>query len=131
MRLSPKKVLLVFLFAFFVVGCGDDPVREVSDNSSILIVDQTGKSWDITHAVNNYGFVPNKFQFGVGPFAIEPINDPPMLSRGDLGYPSVESDEVVLGLNYNNDARAYPISTMVNREVVNTFAGGLYVSPVY
>lgn len=126
-----KRVLLGLLFAFFIVGCGDDPVGERPDNSSVLIVDQTGKSWDITHAVNNYGFVPNKFQFGIGPFAIKPIIDPPMLSRGDLGYPSVDSDEVILGLNFNNDARAYPISTMANREVVNTFVGGSYVAPVY
>jgi hypothetical protein len=48
----------------------------IEEDDKIFIQDQTGKSWDITHAVNRYGFAASYFQSGLGPFALTPITEP-------------------------------------------------------
>jgi hypothetical protein len=50
---------------------------------------------DVTYAVNHYGFLPEGFKFGLGPFAIKPILEPSFLSPGDPGYDSIDEDEIV------------------------------------
>ena len=52
------------------------------------------------------------------------------------GFISAESaklnaGEMVLALNFNNDARAYPISQMAYHHIVNDFVGGVPVAVTY
>jgi hypothetical protein len=103
----------------------DDPGEKV------FITDRTGKEWDVTHAVANYGFDTKNFQYGLGPFAITPINHPEMLSPGEPGYPAENSGEAIIGLNIEGDARAYPIRILSQHEVVNDRVGGKDVAVVY
>ena len=68
----------------------DDPADDLDDSSEDLdirhgITDRTGKQWDITYAVQNYGFDPDGFQFGLGPDAIKPILDPQIVCEGEDG----------------------------------------------
>ncbi|UCG51219.1 MAG: hypothetical protein JSW58_13635, partial [Candidatus Latescibacterota bacterium] len=74
---------------------GDPEVKEKGEK--IFIVDHTGKKWDVTHAVEKYGFDPTQFEFGLGPNAIPPIIDPGMLSPGDPNYPDEGGTFVVIG----------------------------------
>ena len=130
------KRLLLFGIAVIVVACdtadpngGGAEVRREGDK--IIIVDQTGKSWDVTHAVNEYGFQAQAFQFGIGPFAIRPIQNPTMLLPGDPGYPSPQSDFLVIGYNHEGDKRAYPLYVMGSHEVVDEQFGQTHVAVAY
>ena len=107
-------------------GSGDDDPGE-----KVYITDRTGKKWDVTHAIEQYGFDTKNFQYGLGPFAITPINNPEMISSGESGYPGDNSTEAIIGLNIDGDARAYPIRILSRREVVNDRVGGKDVAVVY
>ncbi len=109
-----------------IASCGPrDVVRGQRDGQAIIsITDRTGKSWDISHGVNELDLDPERFQFGLGPHAIEPINDPSMLSPGDPGYPRRSSSQRVVGVVRGGEARAYPISVLRRREIANDSIAG-------
>ena len=113
------------LTAVLFVGCSlvsnlSPPEAEVEKKGdSIFIVDRTGKKWDVTYAVENYGFTASEFQYGLGPHAIRPINNPKMLTRGDAGYPTDNQSFLIVGASIDGDTRAYPLSTMQRHEIAN------------
>ena len=111
-------------------GLLDDIVIQ-PDDSTILIVDRTGKEWDVTHAVNEYGFIAEDFQFGLGPNAIRPIQNPQFLQPGDPDYPDTTEAFLVIGVEYANDARAYPINVLSRHEIANEEIGGDIVAVGY
>lgn len=130
----------IFLLAFMLLlGCQErsksvnGPVTEDTPpkDEKIYITDRTGKSWEVTHAVREYGFRTNNFQYGLGPNAIRPLNNPEMISRGEPGYPSDNSSEAIIGVSVNGDARAYPIRRLISHEVVNDRVGGKDLAVVY
>jgi hypothetical protein len=43
----------------------------------------------------------------------------------------LDAGEMVLALNFNNDARAYPVSQMAYHHIVNDFVGGVPVAVTY
>ena len=54
--------------------------------------------------------------------AIRPIYDPMFTSAIDAG---LDPGELVIGVEINNDARAYPIGPLIRREMVNDVVGGV------
>jgi len=56
--------------------------------------------------------------------AIEPIYTPKFVSPEDA---PLRSDEIIMGLVVNGDARAYPVGLMRFREMVNDEVGGIPV----
>ncbi len=102
-----------------------------SPGGRFSITDRTGKTWDVTHAFEEYGFVPESFQYGLGPFAITPINNPQMLSPGDSGYPLDSDSFAILGTSLNGFTRAYPIRVMSRHEVANERFGEAHVAVAY
>jgi len=58
------------------------------------------------------------------PDAIPPIYDPEFLSADET---DLTGDELVIGLNINGDARAYPAGLLYHREMVNDTVGGVPV----
>lgn len=134
-----KKLLILFAVLALIAGCSDTKSTEpnftgfkiIRSNGKIQLEDQTGKLWDITHAVNNYNFKPEKFQFGVGPNAIPPILEPQYYCPGDVGYPSTSSDFQVIGYKSNGSTRAYSLNVMINHEVANEQFGNQYVAVAY
>lgn len=103
---------------------GDDSGDTGNDDRRIIITDRTGKEWDITHAVEKYGFDPGGFQFGLGPDAIKPITNPRMLCPGDDGYPENEDGSLIMGVELNGLTRAYSLAIMSRHEVaLEQFAG--------
>jgi len=106
---------------------GDTPVLP----GEIFIVDQTGKRWEVSHAAAEYGMQPERFQFGLGPNAIRPINDPNLIGPGHEDYPPRDASYPVLGTDIGGDVRAYRIDHMSRHEVVNDVIGGAYVAPAY
>lgn len=97
----------------------------------IYITDFTRKDWEISHAVWFYNMAPENWGHGLGPYAIEPINLPEMLSQGDKGYPADDSEERVIGVSLNGDVRAYAIDQLRFFEVANDIIGGVPAAVVY
>ena len=82
-----------------------------------------GKRWEVGHA-RKYGLDPTQYQFGLGPYAIAPLNHPTFLFPGEPGFPG-PSDMMVLGVDMNETIRAYPTWTrLVEFEVINENLGG-------
>jgi hypothetical protein len=103
----------------------------IREDGKIFIRDQTGKRWDVTHAVEEYGFDPAAFEHGLGPTAIRPIQNPQMLRPGDTGYPADFDETVVLGAKLQGDARAYPLNVMIRHEIANESFGNTHVAVAY
>ena len=114
-----------------MINSSDDEAEVVTRGSQVLIRDNTGKEWDVTHAVKNYGFVASQFQFGLGPFAIRPILDPEMLNPGESGYPSSSSDLLVIGTTIDKKTRAYPLNVLSRHEIVDEIFGDQHVAVAY
>jgi hypothetical protein len=101
----------------------ETPAEVKEADGRIYITDRTGKQWDVTGAVEDYGFVAEAFQFGLGPHAIHPINFPHMIAPGETGYPDPENTDIVIGTRVGDDARAYALQDLHYREVVNERIG--------
>jgi len=110
---------------------GSDPEEIINNNDQITIVDRTGKEWDITDAVQKFGFQPSKFQFGLGPNAIKPIIHPDFFHPGDPGHPSPSHSSIVIGTTINNDTRAYPLFILKSHEIVDDSFGDTHVAVAY
>jgi len=140
--------IVFFLMLVLLDGCLEDEItieyleepvveeEEVRDqpgdmDTLIYIVDQTGKKWEISHAVSQYGFEPGKFQFGLGPNAIPPMLEPKMIEPGQPGYPNKSSSFLILGTRLEEDARAYPLGVMSVHEIVDEDFDDLFVAVAY
>ena len=105
-------------------------MEPVESQGKEYIVDGTGKRWEVGHA-RTYGLNPREYEFGLGPYAIPPLNNPTFLHPGENGYPD-PSDIMVLGLDMNNIVRAYPTWTQMARfEVINEDVGGGYLAVAF
>ncbi len=110
------------------------PPADIEDDDvsgEIHIVDRTGKRWEVSHAKDQYGMMPELFQFGLGPDAIRPINDPELIAAGDDAFPSADGQFFVLGTEIGGEARAYRITTMSRVEVANEQFGDAHVAVAY
>ncbi len=119
-----------------LTACGDllsstpGPVAVSRSDDTVVIVDQTGKRWDVGHG-RTYGLSPSKYQFGLGPFAIAPIQNPQMLGPDDPGYPDPRQTFRMMGVALNGSVRAYPLGIMSRHEVANEVFGDAHVSVAY
>ena len=124
-------MLVVLITSCEVINTDPQGAEVIRKDGKILIRDQTGKNWDITHAVENYGFNPGTFAHGLGPNAIRPIQNPEMLRPGDPGYPSSGYTGTVLGTKIAGDARAYPLNVLVRHEIANEKFADTHVAVAY
>ena len=131
------KFISIILLTGLLISCKDivPPPQtgssEQTDDGKIFITDRKGVKWDITHAVNKYGFEPAKFQFGLGENAIRPILNPQFLSPGDQNYPNSNSQTIIIGFKLNNDVRAYPLSVLDLFEVADDRFDSTFVAVAY
>jgi len=100
------------------------------DNGQVYIIDNTGKQWNITHAIENYGMQAERFQFGLGPNAIPPILSPKFVSPNQSGFPAGDS-RLVIGFNLDGDIRAYPIDVLTRHEIADDKFGKINVAAAY
>ena len=120
-----------------ISGCSDSsgspsgPFGIEGDAGRIFIVDKTGKRWDVTYAKNEFGFEPDEFEIGSGPFSLRPILNPQMLSAEEDGYPAENATFLILGTRLNDMPRAYSIGVMSAHEVANEVFGDTHVAVAY
>ncbi|MFC1956135.1 hypothetical protein ACFLWZ_06420 [Chloroflexota bacterium] len=110
------------------------PAPKSQSENPAIIIDRTGREWDVTHARDVYGMNPEYFNYGLGVGAIPSVDKPTVLEEGDPGYPSANSLTPVFGVNHNVEQRAYSISALTQHEVFNDIYPGdanLYVAVAY
>lgn len=122
--LPPGMAIFVAALAILVAGlagCADAPdaTEEPTAAGPLLITDRSGRSWDVTHAYEEYGMDPAHFNYGLGLGAIPSVDEPTVRSEGDPGYPQPDSRTAVFGVVRNGEARAYSVSQLRAREVFN------------
>ena len=131
----------VFLIVLSIILCSsmgcevieskEEQAEVIRTGDQIFIKDKTGKNWEVTHAVNNYGFDPDRFRAGLGPFAIPPIINPKMLNRGDFGFPKNDETFLIIGTTLNGDTRAYSLDALSSHEVADERIDSTYVAVAY
>ena len=97
----------------------------------ILIVDRTGKEWDITNAALRYGMISDRWGHGLGQNSIPPVLEPRMLERGDPSYPRDDEGFEIMGVAVGEDARGYRIGDLMNREVADDVVGDQPIAVTY
>ncbi len=137
MHINVLSTVVLLGGALLLGRCSTSPTEQsgpkavVERDGKVFIIDVTGKSWEVTHAKEMYGMEPHLFQYGLGPYAIRPILDPEMLSKGERGYPADNDIFLVLGTEIDNDARAYPLEVMSYIEIVDEKFGNTHVAVAY
>jgi ABC-type Fe3+-hydroxamate transport system substrate-binding protein len=107
--------------------------KSQSENPAIVI-DRTGREWDVTHARDVYSMNPDYFNYGLGVGAIPSVDKPTVLEEGNPDYPSANSRTPVFGVDHNGEQRAYSISALTQHEVFNDIYPGntnQYVAVTY
>ena len=128
---------IIFIVLLISGGCeffssnDDDQAKVIRRDNKVFIEDRTGKNWDVTHAQAKYGFVPEEFQFGLGPFAIPPILNPKMVEQGEIGYPGNNDNSQIIGTTLNGDTRAYPLDVLSRHEVADERFDSTFVAVAY
>lgn len=89
--------------------------RVVTEGDGIYIVDRTGDRWDVTQA-RELGFIPQKFQYGIGKNAFTPLQDKDFGDEQLTGF----FDTRVIGISIDDDAHAYAVSRLRYHEIANT-----------
>jgi hypothetical protein len=127
-RITPLSLLLILLLILSCRESGSSSQEDITevifkpdttDSGGIFIRDWTGKEWDVTHAVEKYGFEAERFRHGLGPYAIQPILNPELISTEDPRFNDIDGENLVIGTVINGSARAYPLSVLRSHEIVN------------
>jgi hypothetical protein len=120
-------VIVVFVSCTTEIPELEPPVVKIEEER-ILLVDDTGMEWDITHAVFEYRMNPELFQFGYGPNAIPPIINPKHIAPGERGYPFPDDRSIVIATTINGESRAYSIDLINSNEMVDDSFGDVHVA---
>jgi len=145
LALENKRFILIntalISLVIFLVSCQQKTSVEITGSTQIFpvdttggrirIVDQTEKAWDITHAVHQYRFDPEQFQYGLGIDYRPAIIDPQFINPGENGYPPATVTQIILASGINDIFKAYPIFIMKTYEVANDNFGDVYVAATY
>ena len=134
------RFALALGIALAVVTCSGPPTQ--SDNTladspsdtfydTIFIQDITGRKWDITHAVGVYGMDSARFSSGLGMNAFKPVDSPVFVQAGDPEFPRSGIALAVIGVNIEDDIRAYSPNDLIGKEVVNDQFGDVHVAIAY
>lgn len=107
------------------------PPLIVPPGDTVILIDITGKQWDISYAVHFYEFDRTHFNFGLGLHAIPAIVDPAFLTAADSGFPNAQDSFMILGTTINADTRAYPWDALIGHEVVDDSFDSVYIAATY
>jgi hypothetical protein len=129
MHYKLSHLFLLLLISLIYTGCKDSLPPEApgarvtnlkdGNKNKIFIIDESGKAWEVTHAANEYGFQPDQFHYGLGPFAIKPIQKPKFFYPGDENYPSNVEAHSIIAFHLTGFSRAYALHIMKRFEVAN------------
>ena len=128
-------LVLIGVTAWLAFGVGDPQLvpsetgavesptfsRELPSIASVYAYEGTGTSSTERVTVNPEGYRLNSY---IPYDAIRPIYDPQFTQAAEV---QLRPDDFVIGLSLNGDSRAYPLSILNHREMVNDVVGGIPV----
>ena len=100
--------------------------RVIQEGNSTYIVDLHGERWDVTQA-KSIGFVPGRFQHGIGRNAFTPLDD----SYFSDNAPKVSHSLRVIGISDSKEANAYSVRRLWRHEVANSRIGDKPIAAAY
>lgn len=113
-----KYTIIINSCLILAIGIGlSQAARVIHKDDRVYIQDQTGVQWDVTQA-ESLGFKPEKFQYGIGKYAFETLDD----SRLRDASPS-ERNTRVIGIAEGDQAQAYSVPKLRYHEIANTHLG--------
>ena len=93
------------------------------DGQKAYITDRTGERWDVSQAAL-LGFVPEKFQYGIGKDAFTPLDD----SHVKPFARQLNENHRVIGVTVNDEAHAYSVRRLRYHEIANTNISGMPIA---
>ncbi len=96
------------------------------EGERVFIEDRTGERWDVTDA-QSLGFVPHKFQYGIGKDAFTTLHDE------DFGEERVSAflNTRIIGISIKEEAHAYAVNRLKYHEIANTTIAGEAIAAGY
>ncbi len=118
--------------ALLAGGCSTDRVTVTEfPRDPVVLVDQDGLETDISYAVYELGMEVDRFEFGLGVDAIQPLIQPRLVGPGHPAFPPPDATFLVVGTEIDGDARAYGMFDIRRNEVVDEVIGGAHVAVTY
>ena len=100
--------------------------RVIQENGNSYIVDLHGERWDVTQA-KSIGFVPGKFQHGIGRNAFSPLDDSYFNENSQGASKSLR----VIGISNGKEANAYSVRRLWRHEIANSSIGEQPIAAAY
>lgn len=125
-RIASIYILIILLISFY--GCRPNNTSNNSvvpdsfvpeEPKQVIITDLTGRDWDITHAVNEYGMKAHWFQFGIGIGAIPSVDNPRVIIQGSPEFPDSDKALEIFGVDLAGEQRAYARYELSRHEIFN------------
>lgn len=114
-----KFLPIIILTLILVQANGGYAAWVVRGDGRVYIEDRTGERWDVTEA-EQAGFIPNKFQYGIGKNAFTPLADEDFADD----HSAVSSRHRIIGVSIEGEAHAYSVNRLRRHEIANTTIAG-------
>jgi len=124
-----RKKITAIIIAFGLIGLivsGHADALVLREGGKVFIVDRTGYRWDVTQA-NSIGFKPRFFQYGIGKYAFQPLDDTHFKGKDHR----VTSNPRIIGVTDGTDGKAYSIRKLSRHEIANTSIGDTPIAAAY
>jgi len=126
------KILYFYIFILVVAlsgaiaSLGGAFSKVVHEGDSTYIVDRHGERWDVSQA-RSLGFMPERFQHGIGRNAFTPLDDSSLKDTGENASQSLR----VIGISDGKQANAYSVPRLRRHEVANSSLGDKKIAAAY
>ena len=118
--------ILILALSAAIAAPGGAFSRVVHDGDSTFIIDRHGERWDVTQA-RSLGFMPERFQHGIGRNAFTPLDDSSLKDDSDSASQSLR----VIGISDGKQANAYSVPRLWRHEIANSSLGDKKISAAY
>jgi uncharacterized protein DUF3179 len=126
---SIKNNKWIALLALALIACTPVIAQEATTVPTPIPADTSSDTTSVTPLPGNLDtvvFVKDNTRYIIQQLlprdGIPPIYDPQFTSAEQSGF---NPDELVMGVEINDDARAYPVGLLRRREIVNDVVGGI------
>ena len=106
--------LLLGVLSFSFITNGNAGVLE--RDGRVYIVDSYGEEWDVTEA-REFGFNPNKFQYGIGRNAFVTLDDSLLTDSHD----NIQPNERIIAIEDIEGGKAFSVDKLRRHEIANSW----------
>ena len=121
-----NKFAFFMLVGVFFLACTVSFSEVIRKNGETFIRDRKGEEWEITQAVS-IGFRPYHFEYGLGRNAFSSLDD----SRLQNATKSIPKRLRIIGVQGENESKAFSVKTLRGHEVANSYIGDTPIAAAY